>query len=264
MTGDSFALGAYVAVEDRFSSRLEAALNEKAGGRVEVVNRALAALSLRDAAYLIETEARRLDADLVLATMRPGQVDERLPAASRYVRPTAQQLAAPDFAFPRRYSFLLNFYRPIVRAALASARGGLQRSGMGDARTAPPPALESTYSELLARSKAFTAETAASVVVVALRKLEFERDAGLRDSIVRASSGDPSRRGDHERARKLAVDAGVPFIDTYEAFPANSRRSDLVVFPGDDYPNAAGHAYYAAAIAAWLDAHPELFQSRRR
>jgi hypothetical protein len=91
---------------------------------------------------------------------------------------------------------------------------------------------------------------------VGLRKMEFRSDAGLRDSLAnRALGGDASRRNEHRAIAESTARAGVPFIDTYDAFDPDSRRMDYIVYPGDGHPNAAGHLLYAKAIADWLRAN---------
>lgn len=166
---------------------------------------------------------------------------------------SAEDLVLPDFSLPRAHSFLLNIYRPAVRTALGRVRALAMRPG--SAANEPQVELLATYPELLERAVAFTNEYEVPVVIVVLRKLEFAGDSSLRAAMARAVLGDPSNKLKHDRAGEMATAAGLSVIDTYDAFPADARRSDLIVFPGDDHPNAIGHAAYARSLADWIDSN---------
>lgn len=256
VTGGSFVMGAFVSQEDRFTDQLAALLNQERQERFEVINLGLPGLALRDAAHLIERDAVRVDADLVLATMRSSQVDERFPSAAERPRMSAEDLVLPNFSLPRAHSFLLNIYRPAVRTALGRVRALAMRPG--SAANEPQVELLATYPELLERAVAFTNEHEVPVAIVVLRKLEFDGDSSLRAAMARAVLGDPSNKLKHDQAGEMAAAAGLSVIDTYDAFPADARRSDLIVFPGDDHPNAIGHAAYARALADWIDSNSSM------
>jgi lysophospholipase L1-like esterase len=261
--GDSFVLGAGVAREERFSDQLEAML-DAGGGRVEVYNLGLAGVGLLQLAHLVETYGPRYRADLVLVGLRASQIhqaERNANVAREFAR--QEKPVAETFSFPRRYSFVLNIAREPVRAGLSRALSLLPLRSGSSAVAAPRDDGPTPFERLVQRCADYTRRHRTPVALVALRKMEFASDSGLRDVLAdRALGGDASRRADHEVIRSVTDRFGVPFIDTYDAFGADARRSDYIVFPGDGHPNAAGHRLYAKAIASWLREQGDLTGER--
>lgn len=252
--GDSFALGVGVTREERFSSRVEAILNAR-GAQVEIYNLALAGLSFAEFAGAIETFGPRYGADMVMVGVRASQLHEgRFDVDEAHADPDEDpRQAGRHLSFVHRYSFVLNVQRNPVLAGLARIAAYLPRWGPRHANAASAPGDEPPFVELVERCAAYMHARGTPVVIVALRKMEFRSDQGLRASLAnRALGGDASRRQDHEDIARITARLGVPFIDTYDAFDPDSRRSDFIIFPGDGHPNAAGHRRYAEAIAEGL------------
>ena len=257
ITGDSFVLGAGVEVEERFSSQLERLLDRPEAGRpVELLNLALMGANLREVGHLIETYGPRYRADLALVGLRANQLHATPAVRDDAARELARGRGSPyaRFSFVFRHSFLLNVVREPVSAGLNRASSLLRTTlGRSQAAAGAPAEEMSEFERLVARCAAFTRREGIPAALVVLRKMEFDSDLGLRAALAdRALGGDASRRSDHTEIARIAAEAGVPVIDTYDAFAQDAKRSDYIIYPGDGHPNPAGHQRYAETIAAWL------------
>jgi len=247
--GDSFVLGVGVALEDRFSSRLE----EQIGGRVEVYNLGLAGLGLERLGRQMEVAGPRYDADLILVAVRASELHSK----ERVWDPRAPQprvgTRSSTFSFVRRYSFVLNIQRDPVRIGLNRVVSYLPTFGDQPAEVAPSEDEVGAFERLIERCAAYTRRHGRPVVVAALRKMEFRTDVGLRATLARrVLRGDLVRESDHIGVERVTAAFGVPYIDTYDYFDPDSRRGDYIIYPGDGHPNARGHDQYAKAIVSWL------------
>lgn len=247
--GDSVAMGAGVEQDQQLTDFAETMLNESAppGVTYQVLNLAVGGDMLERAGARLLRDTERFDGDvaiLAFAAYRAGEtVEDRVDWAEKFKSDQARANAESPIA---RYSFV----RAIVPRLTI---GGFIKRFTHSRRVLRNEAPPFTLPIVLENLSQFQRRTGTPVGVMVLRKLEFAADAGIYQTITASvTAGDPQRLRDHDRVRDAASDAGVPFIDTRDAFPPDARKSEYIIYPGDGHPNAAGHLAYARALVEAL------------
>ncbi len=245
VVGDSVTMGSGVAVEQVYTRRIEQILNARQDQvRVEVYNLGIGGTDPLQMVRRIEVDGLRYKPDLVLLATITNRVktpmtDEEIPwreilernfEASRKLSPV------------RRYSFVANLLPDSVR-----------NEDIRDRRTASPgerPALgEGMMDHCLERLAAISRDHDVDVGIVALRRMFFHENSflsALYDSLIR------QEREDRDRLEALCERHGVPFCDSIDAFSPDSRRVDLIIYPGDEHPNWRAHGIFADVISSYL------------
>jgi lysophospholipase L1-like esterase len=297
LLGDSYAEGLQVAWEDLLSTRLERALNEGPGPRVEVVNGGVSGYGTADELLMLEKLGWRLKPDLVLIAFcihndvannleRPlYDFSKRPPRRVEAPPPSRRALAVVRFKeLLSRHSQLYQ----LVRDRTAGFRGddltqklGVRRpSGNAPARGAPvargldytswfvdaPPAelargLDYTR-ELLGRIRDEGRGHGAHVLAVWIPIRDQVSDRRWESLQEKLGLRPESRSRPQEELATMAKALGLDAVDLLPAFRASPEREALY-FEIDGHWTPAGHALAAETLLPELRAWRQAEGSRR-
>jgi lysophospholipase L1-like esterase len=289
--GDSYAEGLQVPWEDLLSTRLERALNDGAGPRVEVVNGGVSGYGTADELLLLEKLGWRLKPDLVLVAFcihndvannleRPlYDFSKRPPRRVEAPPPSRRALAVIRLKeFLSRHSQLYQLVRDRTagfrgedltqklgvrrRSGNAPAGGGPVARGLDYTSwfVEPPPpelarGLEYTR-ELLGRMQEEGRARGARVLAVWIPIRDQVSDKRWESLLEKLSLRPESRSRPQEELAKMAGALGLDAVDLLPAFRASPAR-ETFHFEIDGHWTSAGHALAAETLLPRLRAWRE-------
>ncbi|MEW6074594.1 MAG: GDSL-type esterase/lipase family protein [Planctomycetota bacterium] len=229
LLGDSFAFGVGVRLEDSFAERAERLLNEGSSGRrYELINFGTPGYDTVEEVRLLETRLLDLDPDLVLVCFflndaRGGEIHEAFNAG-----------------LGEDAGWLADHSRVVRSLRLAQVRRAAARSLVDSIRASFAEDSPAWYDVRLALGQ--------------VRRLGLQR--GFRTGIfifpvLAWLDEDYPFRDVHARVAAFAGEIDTPCLDLLPVFAGRDGPA-LWVHPGNQHPNAAGHALAAAALHPWL------------
>lgn len=245
VVGDSVTMGSGVAAAKCYPRVLERILNTMQDQvRVEVYNLGVGGTDPMQMVRRAERDGLRFKPDLILLAtitnrVKTPMVVEEIPWHDIVERNLE---ASGNLSFVRRYSFVANLLPDSVRNEEIRER---QENAASDRNGSGKTMME----DCLEKLAVITRDHEVDVVVVALRRMFFPEDSFLSaiyDSLMR------QEQEDRDRLRDLCKRYGLPFCDSIDAFPPDSRRVDLIIYPGDEHPNWKAHGIFADIISSFL------------
>ncbi len=223
LLGPSDVMGWGVGDDDVFEGRVERSLDSLAaehGNRVEILNISVPGWSLPQQVHAIRAIAAPFSPDLVLLTVHSNEIDF---VASRLADLVSGGIPVPD-------SILSGMIDEVKIAA-----------GMGRDHIARllRPVEDRWHARVVAWAKESAAGAEARLAVMELRLPASPRNPTVK----------PLRRAINE--------AGVEWLDCADPYRGHDEVA-LWVGPGDNHPNAAGHALISHCVLQQLMARPHL------
>ena len=256
VTGTSVGMGAGVAEEDMFTTRMEMQLNDTIQDRaVEVINISVGGNTVGNMLHDLDIVGRRFQPDVALLSFTATRLTSGEALTREPFRMKALDESQWGLVMKRRYEFFSN--RSFVLALVVRERRNLMHKLRGG---------DGARGRRFRKIDAFMAERADEaerLVVQALTEfralaesMEARPVVYLIKPVMRLN--DPEHHKGYRSIIKFHADRlDIPVLDAYRAVYPPVRVQRLMAYPGDSHPNALMHRvmgdYFAVGLAPVIE-----------